>query len=408
MRLAYRAWDNAGKMIADVIDASDFAEAREQLRRQGLHVTELSENSGAVGSSMGQRRRRRAGSGTRLKQLSTFCKQLYVLIKTGTPIVQALEASERQTRDPNFKQVVSDVRAKVEEGVPLSDAMQTHPEYFDVVTRSLIAAGESAGRLPMMLERIGSLTRKQVQVRANIVGAMIYPSLLICVALSVLMLMMTFVLPRFAGLFEQLDTPLPGSTAILMDISYVLRNFWWAIIGGIALFVGGFVMWQKSPGGKRVRDTFVLRAPILGPIFRNFATAKIARLMGILLDSYLPLLDVLSLVKQASNNQHYEKMLARAEKAVTHGEPMSSAFSDERLINSSVYEALRNGESSGQIAPLMLTVADFMDEENETVVRSLTSILEPVILMLLGLVIGFVAISMFLPLFDLTASASNH
>ena len=407
MRLAYRAWDNAGKLIADVVDANDFAEARENLRKQGLHVTELSE-AGGRSLSMKQSRRKGVGRGTRLKQLSSFCKQLYVLIKTGTPIVQALEASERQTREPSFKRVVTDVRSKVEEGVPLSEAMLTHPEYFDIVTRSLIAAGESAGKLPMMLERIGALTRKQVQVRGNIVGAMIYPSLLISVAMGVLMLMMTFVLPRFAGLFEQLDTPLPPTTAVLMDISYVLRNFWWAILGGLALAIGGFVAWQKTPGGKRVRDTAILRLPIIGPMFRNFATAKIARLMGILLDSFLPLLDVLNLVKQATNNMHYETMMARAEKAVTHGEPMSSAFSDERLINSSVYEALRNGEASGQIAPLMLTVADFLDEENETVVRSLTSILEPVILILLGLVIGFVAVSMFLPLFDLTASAGKH
>ena len=406
MRLAYRAWDNAGKLIADVVDANDFAEARENLRKQGLHVTELSE-AGGKSHSMGQRRKKSVGRGTRLKQLSAFCKQLYVLIKTGTPIVQALEASERQTRDASFKQVVTDVRAKVEEGVPLSEAMQTHPEYFDIVTRSLIAAGESAGRLPMMLERIGALTRKQVQVRGNIVGAMIYPSLLISVAMGVLMLMMTFVLPRFAGLFEQLDTPLPPATAVLMDISYVLRNFWWAILAGLILSIGGFVAWQKTPGGKRARDTALLRLPLIGPMFRNFATAKIARLMGILLDSYLPLLDVLGLVKQATNNMHYENMMARAERAVTHGEPMSSAFSDEKLINSSVYEALRNGESSGQIAPLMLTVADFLDEENETVVRSLTSILEPVILIVLGMVIGFVAVSMFLPLFDLTASAGK-
>jgi type II secretory pathway component PulF len=407
MRLAYRAWDNAGRLIADVIDAADFTEARETLRRQGLHVTDLSESNGKS-PSLAPSRKRSVGRGARLKQLSAFCKQLFILIKTGTPIVQALEAAERQTRDAAFKQVVTDVRTKVEEGTPLSEAMGTHPEYFDIVSRSLVQAGESAGKLPMMLERIGALARKQVQVRGSIVGSMIYPSLLITVALSVLMLMMTFVLPRFAGLFEQLDTPLPPTTAFLMDISYVLRNYWWAVLGGCVAVVGGFVMWQKTPGGKAVRDTALLRLPIVGPIMRNFATAKIARLMGILLDSYLPLLDVLGLVKQASNNMHYEAMLARAEKAVIHGEPMSSAFSDEKLINSSVYEALRNGEASGQIAPLMLTVADFMDEDNETVVRSLTSILEPVILILLGLVIGFVAISMFLPLFDLTASAGKH
>ncbi len=410
MRLAYRAWDAAGRAIADVVEAATADEARESLRRRGLFVTEIGESNEAAktaGSGGGSFLRRRPGKTARMKMLSSFCRQLYVLVKTGTPVVQALEAVERQTRDATFRQVVTSVRTRVEEGIPLSEAMQAHGDFFDPVSRSLIHAGETAGKLPTMLERIGVLARKQVQLRSNIMGAMIYPTLLISISMSVLVLMMTFVLPRFATMFEDMDAPLPPTTKALMVISDILRNYWWAVIGGLALIVGGFVAWLRTEGGQRMRDTFLIRAPGIGGIVRNFATARIARLTGILLDSYLPLLDVIALVKESTSNYHYRTMLGNAEKAVTHGEPMSAALADPSLINQSAYEALRNGESTGQIAPLMLTVADFMEEENETVVKSLTSILEPVILIVLGLVIGFVAISMFLPLFDLTAAVSG-
>lgn len=411
MKLAYQAWDNGGKLVSNVIDAPDPGEARESLRRQGLFVTEIHEAGSGGGSSelaSGKGKRlRRAGKGARLKALSSFCRQMYILLKTGSPIVQSLEGVERQTRDPNFKRVVSDVRLKVEEGVSLSEAMATHKDYFDPVTRSLIHAGESAGKLPMMLERISTLSRKQVQVRSSIIGSMIYPSLLITVALSVLVVMMFFVMPRFGQMFVDMDATLPPSTQILMDFATFVREYWWAVLGGIFGGIVSLVVWLGTEPGKAMWSTIVLRVPIFGPIVRNFSTARIARLTGILLDSYLPLLDVIGLVKETCSNHHYRKMMEKAEKAVTYGEPMSSAFNDPKLITPSVYEALRNGEQSGQIAPLMLTVAEFLDEENDVVIKSLTSILEPVILILLGVVIGFVAVSMFLPLFDLTASTAG-
>ena len=408
MKLAYKAWDAGGKLVANVIDAADVGEARENLRKQGLFVEELHEaGAGERLATKPSRRVRKAGKGSRLKSLSGFCRQMYVLIKTGTPIVQALEGVERQTRDPNFKLVIGDVRLRVEEGVPLSEAMEAHPEYFDAISRSLIHAGESAGKLPIMLERISTLARKQAAVRGSIIGSMIYPTLLITVQLSVHVVMMFFVMPRFGQMFEDMDAPLPPSTQALMAFSTFVREYWWGVLGGIVAVIVGLVMWLKSGPGKALWDSFVVRVPLFGTMVRNFATARIARMTGILLDSYLPLLEVIGLVKETCNNRHYRDMMAKAEKAVTYGEPMSSAFNDPKLITPSVYEALRNGEQSGQIAPLMLTVADFMDEENEVVVKSLTSILEPIILILLGLVIGFVAISMFLPLFDLTASASG-
>ncbi len=406
MRLAYQAWDAAGKLVSDTIDAADADDARESLRQRGLFVTQIDEASSAAGAvKPGKRSWRRKGKTGRLKVLANFCQQLFLMIKTGTPIVQSLEAVERQTRDLNVRQVIAQVRLRVEEGDSLAIAMDSHPEYFDAVTRNLIDAGETSGKLPYMLERIGTLTRKQLGIRNKVAGAMVYPALLMVVAFGVAILMLVVVLPRFGTLFEDLEVPLPPTTAMLMDSGDWLREYWWAALAGVVAMFVAIVMWAKSAAGKKVVDKLVLRAPGLGKIVRNFATARIARLIGTLRESYLPLLEVLELVAQSSSNTQYQAMLDNAKHAVSRGQPMSSAFADERLVNPTVYEAMRSGEESGQIGPLLLSLADVLDEENDVVVRTLTNIIEPVILVILGVVIGFVAISLFMPVFDLMANA---
>ena len=404
MKLAYEAYDRAGRHIRDRIEAADQGEAAEALRRRGLFVATLEDEAGAgAGANRPDRRRRNISRGRRLKHLAVLARQLYILVSTGTPLVESLAAMERQARDESWKRVLTDVRERVEQGCSLHEALSEHSDVFDPITRSLIAAGESAGKLPLMLDRIATLTRKQLHLRGSIIGAMIYPALLLAVAAGVLVLMLVFVLPRFAGLFQTLDVPLPPTTKLLLVVSDLLIGYWWAAL----LLAGGascaLPAWLRTPPGRRALDTLALRAPQFGRITRSFATARIVRLMGVLLDSYLPLLDVLRLVKDATLNSHYRDLLTRAEDAVARGEPISTAFKDPALIHPSVYEALRSGEASGQVGPLMLNLADCLDEDNDVVVRSLTSIIEPLILIVLGLLVGLVAVSMFLPLFDLTA-----
>jgi type II secretory pathway component PulF len=282
--------------------------------------------------------------------------------------------------------------------------MGQHPQYFDLVCRSLVAAGESAGNLPDMLERLAVLTRKQLHVRRSIVGATIYPSLLIVVALAVLVTLLTFVLPRFEELFKSLDTPLPPTTKLLMGFSSLVRTYWWAIIAG--LIAAGIGAWAtlRSPTGKCAVQTLVLRLPQFGPIVKSFSTARIARLLGMLLQGRVQLIEALQLTVGACANHHYATLVTGACDAVTRGESLAAAFADRRLIAPSVQEAILSGERTGQLGPLLTTLADFLEENNEVTVRSLTSILEPLILVALGLLVGVIAISMFLPLFDLTAA----
>jgi type II secretory pathway component PulF len=280
--------------------------------------------------------------------------------------------------------------------------MENRSEFFDPVCRSLVAAGESSGHLPAMLDRLALMARKQLHVRSAVIGAMVYPALLMTVAVSVLALLLLFVIPRFAGLFESLEVPLPPTTEVLIRMSGALQSYWWA---GLILLVGsvaGLKFWLASAGGRRAIDTLVLHLPQFGRVVRSFATARICRLLGVLLEGRVPVLEALELAQRSAGNVHYSALMAQARDAVARGEPISSVFRDTDLVSPAVYEAIHSGEQSGQVGTLLLNIADFLDDENEVIIRSLTSILEPVILVVMGLLVGVVAMSLFMPLFDLT------
>jgi len=401
MDLAYRAFDKSGREVTDTIAAASAAEATDQLRARGLYVAGISPVGGK--SAPGRKRSRFIGGrNRRLKDLAMFTRQLHVLIQSGTPWAQALGALARQTSSLPLRHAIMDIQKALEGGASLSEAMAAHPEYFDLIYCGMIAAGEASGNLPVMLDRLAALARKQWQLRSNILGSLAYPFLLVFVASAVFTALLLFVIPRFAELFSTLDAPLPPSTQALIGLSDVLRSHWWAllIVLGVAAFAGRFYV--KTSSGRRTLDTVALRLPRIGRIVRSFLTARVLRLLGVLVQSHLTVLEALRLARGATTNIHYTELLNRAEAAVSQGQALSSAFADTDLVTPAVYEVTCSGEASGKVGPLLLDLADFLDEENEISLRILTSLIEPAVLILMGLLVGFVAISMFLPLFDLT------
>lgn len=408
MNYIVRAFDSGGAEVRERVDASTPAEAREAVRRRGLFVAGV-EAAGSVSDETPEARgsRGRLSRGAVVKHLATFSRELSVLVATGTPVVDALAALERQSSDARWRRVVGDVRQGIESGEPLSEAMCAHPEVFGGVARSLVAAGESAGALDTMLDRLASLTRRQARTRSAVVGAMVYPALLISVSVVVLVMLVLFVLPRFSGLFETLDTALPPTTQLLVWVSDTARGWWFIVVpvvigGGVAGFMGA-----RSPGGTRYLQDLSLRVPRLGLIVRSFQTARITRLLGTLLEGRVPMLEAIELTRGSVGHHRYVSLLADAEQAVSKGEPMSAALARGGLLVPSAVEAARNGEQTGRLAVVLNTVADHLDEENEAVLKSLSSLIEPLIMLALGIVVAFVAVSMFLPLFDLTASAGG-
>ena len=378
------------------------------------HVTAVATRKADAGPGTARLARKRSGARLSLKaryerprNLLFILRQMHVLLASGTPVVSALEGIERQMKDPVWLDAMTGIRTAVEEGANLSGAMAGYPHLFDKVTRSLIEAGETSGKLPVMLERLVKLTQKDLQMRSGILGALLYPAILLSVVMIVLCIVLTVVVPRFAELFHTLSVPIPPTTQATLIASGIVKGYWWAILLG---FVGagfGFAWWARTEQGRVAIHTAMIRMPVIGKLTRSFATSRIIRLLGVLLNSHLPLLEVLELVKYSSGNLHYERLITRAQDAVGRGEPVSSAFADASLIDPSIYEAFRCGEQSGRIAPSLITVADFMEEENDAVVRSLTKVLEPLVLLVLGGMVGLLAVSMFLPLFDLTAMAGE-
>ena len=409
MKLAYNAVSATGTPISDIIEAATKDEAMDVLRGKGLFVTQIEPEA-----ELKARKNAKAGGGIhfksktkRLKDVAMFSRQLNVLVATGTPLADGLAALERQVKDADFKAQLAVIRDQVEQGLTLYDALGKAPKYFDEVYRNIIKAGEESGSLPTMLDRLAVLTRKQVQIRSQLSGAMIYPCLLICITIAVLAIMLTVVMPRFTGMFESLDVPLPATTLALMGASDILRTYWWIVL----LAVGGGAVALRyalvSPMGKKFMDGMMLAIPVLRDVTRSYATARIARLMGVLIECNVPLLDTIQLVRNATGNSKYEEMMVQAEEVVVSGEPVSGAFANDKMIEPAFYEAVRNGEQSGRLSMLMITVADFMDEENDTRLKALTSLFEPLILVFLGLAVGGIAISMFMPMFDLTSMAGG-
>ena len=401
MKLAYTAYDELGKATTGVVEADDARVAAELLRRKGLYVADVL--TPTAGAKRTPRRRQRIGGGQKLKNLAWFSRQLYVLVSSGTRLVDALRAVERQARAGPWREVVVTLRSRVEEGASLSAAMESLSSHFDPVYRSLIAAGESSGHLVEMFDRLAGLKQKELKVRNSIVGALIYPALLMGLGVTIFALLLIFVVPRFAVLFGTLDVPLPGSTAMLLGVSAAFRSYWWLGILMLAALIAPSVAYLRTARGRRLRDTAILKMPCVGRVAKSFSTARIVCLLGVLMEARIPVLEALRLVRHAAGNVRYQDLVSKAEEYVTRGEGMSPAFSDPTLVSPSVYEAIRSGEDSGEIDRLLMNVSTFLDEENDVIVRSLTSIIEPIILVIMGVLVGLIAVSMFTPLFDLTS-----
>ena len=403
----YLAYEKSGATRRGQVEAPSESEAREKLSRQGLFVTELREG----GAENQEGHRRRGGVPwkiiKRLGRLTEFSRQLSVLVSTGTPLVQALLAVERQASDAEWKGVVRDLRERVEQGSGLAEAMRDHPDHFDALTQSLVSAGENAGNLSEMLKRLGSVTRQRQKTVQTVMGAMVYPCLLIAVSVVVIIVMLVFVVPRFAGMFESLDAELPATTAFLLGVGDLLRS-WWFIVVPLALGIPVAAYFAlTSPRGRLFADRALVSLPVLGSVVRGLNLARIARMLGVLLTSHVKLLEALELTRQASGNSLYRNLLVEASDKVTTGEDLARVFSSSKLVSPAFAETVRNGEQTGRLGEALTGLSEFMDEDNETAVKSLTSLIEPAILIVLGLVVGFVALSLFLPLFDLTAMAGG-
>jgi type IV pilus assembly protein PilC len=396
---AYTAINAQGLEIDGVIAAGDLAAAREQLRRRGLLAQKLAELQD--GDSLGERRIT-LGKGVKQKSLQIFSRQFATMIEAGLNVVQALVVLEEQTADMALAEVVTQLRHDVEAGLLLSEALARHPKVFSRLYIAMVEAGEAAGILDIVLDRVAVQIEKQEAIRRRVKGAMIYPTLVLCFATLILLGMLLFLVPIFKSIFAQLGGQLPSLTLMVVDASNFVRGYWYIVFP--VLFASPFVFrwWKGTERGRQQWDRLLLRVPMkIGETVRKVTIARFSRTLATLVAAGVDIIKALEITGQAAGNWVIESALVDVRERVHAGAGISQPLLENDVFPPMVAQMMKIGEESGELQTMLDKIADFYEDEVDAAVASLTSIIEPVMMILVGAMVGVIVISMYLPMFKM-------
>ena len=390
----YVGRSRTGKQMEGELLAASKTEAIAALRNQQILVTTVTEKSADE--------RRLFGRGkVKQKELAILTRQLSFMIDAGLPLNQAMEILGGQTDNKALQKTLFDVRQAIEGGSSFSDALSEHPQVFNDLYVNMVAAGEAGGILDMILERLANYIEKAVKLKRAIKSALIYPISVISIAVFVVLIILWQVIPTFAKLFTGLGRGLPGPTQITIDISNFIANYILFIVGGIVSVVMLIRWYYSTEGGKLAVDGFLLRLPILGVVLRKIAVARFCRTLGTLIASGVPILDGLDITAKTAGNTVIEKAVMEARNAVETGKTLTEPLRDTDVFPPMVVQMINVGEQTGELDAMINKVADFYEEEVDAAVADLLAILEPIIVIFLGATVGWIVVSMYLPIFTL-------
>ena len=391
---AWKGKTRTGEMREGTMQASSRAEAIAALRRQGVMQATVAERGkelalpklrGSVGS----------------KDIAVFTRQFSVMIDAGLPLVQCLEILAGQQSNKVFAAVLTDVRQDVESGSTLADAMRKHPKVFDDLYANMVAAGEAGGILDTILQRLSTYIEKAVKLKAAVRGALVYPVSVIVIACVVVWVILTFVIPVFADLFAGLGAQLPLPTQIVVNLSNFLRSWWWLVLGVIVAAVVLVRQYYQTPQGRRTLDAFMLKFPVIGTLLRKIAVARFCRTLGTLTSSGVPILDGLDITARTAGNAVVQEAIQNVRKEVEQGKTISEPLAKSGVFPSMVVQMVQVGEQTGAMDTMLSKIADFYEDEVDEATQNLLSLLEPLIILFLGVVIGGIVIAMYMPMFSL-------
>ena len=382
----------SGERVADSMDGAVAA-----LRREQILVTRIA----AAKTPAASAKKGKAGKKVAAKNLAVFTRQFSVMIDAGLPLVQCLEILGSQEEDKNFAETILQTRTDVEAGASLADAMKKHPKVFDPLFTNMIAAGEAGGILDTILKRLATYIEKAVKLKGQVKSAMIYPIAVISIAIIVVGVILWKVIPTFAALFSGLGATLPLPTRIVIWLSDSLVNFLPFIVVGLVAIGYGFKQYYATQNGKRVVDGFMLRMPILGIIMRKIAVARFCRTLATLLASGVPILDGLEITAKTAGNAVVEDAIMSTRKSIERGETISAPLRETAVFPAMVTQMISVGETTGALDTMLAKIADFYEEEVDGAVAGLLTLLEPAMIALLGIVVGGIVISMYMPIFSL-------
>jgi type IV pilus assembly protein PilC len=397
---AYVGRSRQGAVKKGELAAKNRDEAVEQLRRQQVIVTSLQEKAAKEGRSFG------LGGGVKDKDIVVFTRQFATMINAGLPLVQCLDILATQSENKTLCKTVGDVKSNVESGSTFADALKKHPKVFDELYVNMVHAGEVGGLLDTILVRLAKHIEKTMKLKSQIKSAMVYPSAIIGVATIVITVLMIWVIPIFAKMFEEMSggkTGLPGPTQLVIDASYFLKSNIIYMIIALAGLIYGLKRYYATASGRVVMDRLALKVPIVGALIRKASVAKFTRTLGTLITSGVPIMVGLMITAKTSGNKVVEEAILEARQSISGGKTLADPLSKSDVFPKMVTHMIAVGESTGALDAMLGKIADFYDDEVDQAVASLTSLLEPMMMVFLGTVIGFIVIAMYLPSFKMAS-----
>ncbi len=408
----FEALDTAGAEVKDQVEAGNEEEASQKIKAMGYFVTKLTAGQVKGGKKgqkkkIGKSRKTFTIGGVSQKMLMIFTRQFSTLQDAGLPILRSLRILEKQMKPSVLKNALIDVVEDVESGMTLSESFSKHPKAFDRLYVNMVRAGEAGGALEVILQRLAEFKEKAMSLKKKIIGAMVYPSVVVFVAIAILTFIMVMIVPKFKKIFDEFGLQLPTATKTLIGISNWMSSYWFFI----PLFPLGIYLLLKlirlSKAGNYALDRMTLWIPIVGSLVEKTIVARTMRTLGTLIASGVPILEALGIVRETANNAVFERMFQRVLESIRDGDTIADPLRESRLVDNMVTNMVEVGEETGDLDTMLYKVADFYDEEVDNLVKSLISLLEPIMIVFLGVVIGGIVISLFLPLIKLLEGLSK-
>ena len=373
-------------------------------------VVRLSDSSSTRSSTKKTKSGKRSGIKKRVpgsrkivnELLPSFSRQLAAMLTSGMPIVASLEALEEQTDNVGFKTVIAHVKAAIEGGAAFSEALALYPYIFDDLYVNMIRGGESGGQLAETIGRLATFMEASSRLKRKVKSAMMYPVIVLCISIALAIGMIVFIVPVFGNMFKDFGAELPAPTQFLLNVSYFIKKYGLYIGGVIGIALFAFNKWKATPEGGLAVDQFKLKMPVFGELTSKVAAARFARTLGQLISSGVPILNALDIVAGATGNKAAGKVVRNAYTSVENGDPLSSAMLTQTAFPKMLVRMLQAGEKTGKIDIMMENIADFYDDEVETMLEGLTSLLEPLLMVFLGVIIGGIVLCMFMPIFKMS------
>jgi type IV pilus assembly protein PilC len=408
----FEALNTSGQEVKDSVEATNEEEASQKIKAMGYFVTKLTASAaGGKGKKkkgkQGKSRKTFTIGGVSQKGLCIFTRQFSTLQDAGLPVLRSLRILEKQMKPGVLKNSLIDVVEDVESGATLSEAMGKHPKCFDRLYVNMVKAGEAGGALEVILQRLAEFKEKAQSLKRKIIGAMVYPSVVIMVAVAILTFIMVMIIPKFKKIFDEFGLQLPQATKILIDVSDWMASYWYVIpLFPLSVYIL-LKLIRMTKAGNYALDRITLWIPIIGGLVEKTIVARTMRTLGTLVSSGVPILEALSIVKETSNNAVFERMFQRVLESIREGDTIADPLREARLVDDMVVNMIEVGEETGDLDTMLYKIADFYDEEVDTLVKSLISLLEPIMIVFLGLTIGAIVISLFLPLIKLLEGLSK-